>query len=284
MMKRGRWFFGVVRMWVSVCSIHFVPLPSWAHSRAAVVTARVVAPGTGVASPVARDDGASAGSPGPQDGRPRGDAAVRRRGALRAARARPAQPARRDRLLRRGHSRAPRRRSATSSASGCASTRSGRCTCWRSSPCSPTCAPGAASRRWSCATPGQLIEELAAEIESMERRPGLIRRQVEVRTPLRLPRAHLACAPACPPARDGARDGAPTTSWSLGARAGRPGPIRAQRRRCAAIRSSVSHPDCRAAASRSSSPSASRALYGGRCTRRAARRARAVITLALQAA
>lgn len=40
--------------------------------------------------------------------------------------------------------------------------------------------------------PGQLIEELAAEIESMERRPGLIRRQVEVRTALRLPRSHLA--------------------------------------------------------------------------------------------
>lgn len=42
--------------------------------------------------------------------------------------------------------------------------------------------------------PGQLIEELAAEIESMERRPGLIRRQVEGRTALRLPRIHLVRA------------------------------------------------------------------------------------------
>ena len=41
---------------------------------------------------------------------------------------------------------------------------------------------------------GQLIEELVAEIEFMERRPGLIRRHVEVRTPLRLPRAQLTRA------------------------------------------------------------------------------------------
>lgn len=41
--------------------------------------------------------------------------------------------------------------------------------------------------------PGELIDELAAELESMERRSGLIRRQVEVSTALRLPRVHLAC-------------------------------------------------------------------------------------------
>ncbi len=40
--------------------------------------------------------------------------------------------------------------------------------------------------------PGPLLEELASEIESMERCPGLIRRQVEIRTAVRLPRVHLA--------------------------------------------------------------------------------------------
>jgi signal transduction histidine kinase len=41
---------------------------------------------------------------------------------------------------------------------------------------------------------GQLIEALAFELESMERRPGRIHRRIEVRGTRPLPRAHLACA------------------------------------------------------------------------------------------
>ena len=40
----------------------------------------------------------------------------------------------------------------------------------------------------------ELIEEVAGEIESMERRPGQIHRRITVRTPLCLPRPHVACA------------------------------------------------------------------------------------------
>lgn len=40
----------------------------------------------------------------------------------------------------------------------------------------------------------ELIHQLTAELELTERRPGWVRRRVEVRTPLRVPRAHLACA------------------------------------------------------------------------------------------
>src|SRR6185295_20197408 len=40
----------------------------------------------------------------------------------------------------------------------------------------------------------ELIHQLTAELELTERRPGWVRRRVEVRTPLRMPRAHLACA------------------------------------------------------------------------------------------
>jgi signal transduction histidine kinase len=40
----------------------------------------------------------------------------------------------------------------------------------------------------------ELIQQLALETESTERRPGRVRCQVVVDAPLRLPRAHLACA------------------------------------------------------------------------------------------
>jgi signal transduction histidine kinase len=39
--------------------------------------------------------------------------------------------------------------------------------------------------------PGELIDALAADLEAMERRPGLIRRRVEGRSPPCLPRVHL---------------------------------------------------------------------------------------------
>jgi signal transduction histidine kinase len=40
----------------------------------------------------------------------------------------------------------------------------------------------------------ELVEEIAGEIELMERRPGQIRRRIAVRTPLCLPRPQVVCA------------------------------------------------------------------------------------------
>jgi signal transduction histidine kinase len=53
---------------------------------------------------------------------------------------------------------------------------------------------GRSQPAWEICDIAEFVGELAVELETTERRPGRIRRLVEVRAPLRVPHAHLLCA------------------------------------------------------------------------------------------
>jgi signal transduction histidine kinase len=53
---------------------------------------------------------------------------------------------------------------------------------------------GRSQPAWDICDIAEMVDELASELESTERRPGRIRHLVEVRAPLRVPSTHLLCA------------------------------------------------------------------------------------------